>query len=260
MDEKIDVKDIRGKPKKYKGIEIYPVKIKDCEEFYNKIYTLQFDKNSIPDINIVRMSYLTFLYNLQILQNEDGTFLYENLLIDLIDLLELVLHKKAEEDFYLNANEKGQVELVFKNEKDEKLKFKNNDFEKLKKIIFKQNMIPYDSEVLNPELKKAIQEAREVLYNVHKDKIPTLEEQICCYHCAFEMMYEDIDELTIYQFTKGLERKGLILSYQVYGVAVATGLASGEVPNWTDHIAEKGLYDDVIIDNDKLQKINAQVQ
>ena len=96
---KIDTTDIRGKPKKYKGIKVYPVKIKDCDDFYNKIYTLQFDKNSIPDINIVRMSYLTFLYNLQMVQNEDGAFLYENLLIDLIDLLEIVLHRKAEKDF-----------------------------------------------------------------------------------------------------------------------------------------------------------------
>lgn len=260
MNNEVDLTDIRGKPKKHKGIEIYPIKIKDCEEFYNKIYTLQFDKNSIPDINIVRMSYLTFLYNLQILQDENGTFLYENLLIDLIDLLELVLHRKAEKDFYLNANEKGQVELVFKNDKDEKLIFKNNDFEKLKKIIFKQNAIPYDDEVLSPDLKKAIQEAREFMYNQNKDKMPTFEEQICCYHSAFHMPYDEIDNLTLYQFTKGLERKGLIYSYQVYGIAVATGMASGEIPNWTAHIPEQGLYDDVLIDEKGMQETTAKVQ
>ncbi|APH20981.1 TPA: hypothetical protein ACXDAY_002077 [Clostridium botulinum] len=258
MNERIDLTNIRGKPKVYKGIEIYPVQIKDCEEFYKNLYVLQFDKNSIPDIQIVRMSYLTFLYSLQLMQDEKGKFLFETLIIDLISLLELVLHKKAEEDFYLNVDEKG-LHLIFKT-KDGELEFKSNDFEKLKKIIFKQNVIPYDDEILNPELKKAIQEAREFMYNKTKDKLPTFEEQICCYHCALGLTYKDIDELTIYQFTKGLERRELIISYQVYGTAIATGMASGEIPNWSSHIPERGLYDDVTIDGNELEKIASQVK
>lgn len=257
--DKIDLTDIRGKPKVYKCIEIYPVKIKDCEEFYKNLYTLQFDKNSIPDVQIIRMSYLTFLYNLQLTQDEEGNLLYPTLIMDLINLLELILHKKVEEDFYLDLNEKGNMHLVIKTNEGE-LRFKNKDFDKLRKIIFKQNVIPYDDEVLAPELKKAIQDAREFIYQQNKDKMPTFEEQICCYHCAFHMPYDEIDNLTLYQFTKGLERKGLIYSYQVYGTAVATGMVSGKIPNWLSHIPERGMYDDVLIDEKGIQETTSKVK
>ena len=50
------------KPVKYKGIDIYPIKVKDYYTFINAYDVLTIDKNNIPDVNIIQMSYLFFMF------------------------------------------------------------------------------------------------------------------------------------------------------------------------------------------------------
>ena len=49
-------------PIPYKELLIYPVTMKDYLEFHWLVSCLLIDKNSIPDINVISMSYLRFLY------------------------------------------------------------------------------------------------------------------------------------------------------------------------------------------------------
>ena len=49
-------------PIPYKELLIYPVTMKDYLEFHLAVSCLLIDKNSIPDVNIISMSYLRFLY------------------------------------------------------------------------------------------------------------------------------------------------------------------------------------------------------
>ena len=51
------------KPIPYKELLIYPVTMKDYLSFHWLISCLLLDKNSIPDIDIISMSYLRFLYH-----------------------------------------------------------------------------------------------------------------------------------------------------------------------------------------------------
>lgn len=64
-------------------INIYPILVKDYSlyEFYKTI--MEFDKNSINDIEIIQMSYLDFLVNIVFQQDKDSggklcEFLYFN--------------------------------------------------------------------------------------------------------------------------------------------------------------------------------------
>lgn len=52
---------IYGEPIIYKGIKIYPYKMKDYEYFDRSTEILLFDKNQISNIEIIQMSYLKFL-------------------------------------------------------------------------------------------------------------------------------------------------------------------------------------------------------
>jgi len=50
------------KPVPYKELLIYPVKVIDYLIFFTSVNCLTFEKNKIPDINIIKMSYLDFLF------------------------------------------------------------------------------------------------------------------------------------------------------------------------------------------------------
>ena len=49
-------------PITYKELKIYPVLMKDYIEFHSLVSCLLIDKNSRPDIKIISMTYLRFLY------------------------------------------------------------------------------------------------------------------------------------------------------------------------------------------------------
>ena len=57
-------------PIPYKELLIYPVTMKDYLEFHLAVSCLLIDKNSIPDVNIISMSYLRFLYYQSLENNE----------------------------------------------------------------------------------------------------------------------------------------------------------------------------------------------
>ena len=59
-----------GQPIKYCGLEIKPILVKDFYQFVNAKNILNIDKNKIPDVEIIQMTYLRFL-TLMIVENED---------------------------------------------------------------------------------------------------------------------------------------------------------------------------------------------
>lgn len=63
----------------YKGIKIYPFLMKDYDAFEKLISLLLFDKNKIPDVQIIKMSYLRFLLSVvPQMSNEYGELIYKN--------------------------------------------------------------------------------------------------------------------------------------------------------------------------------------
>src|SRR5574344_2286218 len=74
----------KSKPIPYKlncgyEINIYPILVKDWEEFEDSIDIFNIDKNSIPDPNVIQMNYITFLKKIQFeltnkIENSDITY------------------------------------------------------------------------------------------------------------------------------------------------------------------------------------------
>lgn len=139
------------------------------------------------------------------------------------------------------------------------------DFNKIRKIILQQNLIKFDDELMNPEVKKALEEAQEFLNKRNGNKQATLEELIFSYGCNIcngkTQDYQDIKELTVYQFYKGLERKSLSNQQLMLSTAMGMGgIKPEDVPNWLDHIPEKGLYDDVILNEKEQAELNSKIK
>lgn len=75
---------IYDEPVKFKQLDIYPIKVSEYLDFYSYIDCLQIDKNSIPDIKVISMSYLDYLVS----ASDSTNYYYSKVIL----LLKLCLH------------------------------------------------------------------------------------------------------------------------------------------------------------------------
>lgn len=239
----INTKKAFGKPTLYKGLEIYPVRMIDADDFYDYIQCLLLPKNEFQEPEVIRMSYLMFL--LAISQNEDG----KDILNKLIALYRLIFRI---EDIQITINEKGMAFIIVNN-----ILLHERDFDRIKTIISEQNLIDLDDEFIDLDTKKAITEAREFLAK-RKSRQANLEQQIIAYHCKSGLPYHEIENLTLFQFHKGLIR----MDYMVSSDAILNARYSGmveikndqDLPHWLGHIEEPKKNEDVIITKSAFDK------
>ena len=143
-------------------IEITPVLLTDSEFFLSSMDVLRIDKNSIPDVKIIQMSYLQFLYN-TILEDKISKQ-------KLFNILNICLKLKMP---YILEGKDSKVYLV---DKETGIVIDSKEFDDIKKIILYQNIIDYDDEYVNPEFQRNIDETfRLKNRNV---EVPTLERKM----------------------------------------------------------------------------------
>ena len=79
-------------PVPFKDVLIYPVKVKDYYRFMSNIDILKIDKDKIPDVRVMQMSYLTFILGI-IIESEEYRDMF-------INILELCLHITQDDECY----------------------------------------------------------------------------------------------------------------------------------------------------------------
>ncbi len=159
-------------------INIYPVLVRDWEEFEDCIDIFKIDKNTIPDPNVIQMNYITFLKKVQFqLPNK----IDENITYGQVQSAKFstIMQMCLKEDYVCIEYDGNKCAVLVCEKKNNefviKAKITSREFEKIKDIILFQNIRDYDDRKLNPEV--------QVLYNdfiALKNKdcyIPTLEEQ-----------------------------------------------------------------------------------
>lgn len=232
-----------GKSTTYKGLNIYPVRMVDADEFYDYVQCLLLPKSDFQEPEVIRMSYFMFLLALS--QNKDSP----DLLAKLIALYRLIFKT---EDIQFTINEKGMAFIIV-----DGMSLHERDFDKIKTIISEQNLIDLDDEFIDPGTKKAIQEARAFMAK-RKTKQADLEQQIVAYHCKSGLPYHEIENLTLYQFHKGLIR----MDYMVSSDAILNARYSGmvefkneqDLPHWLGYIDEPKKNEDVIMTKSAFDK------
>lgn len=243
--------DARGKPRVYKGLELHPIKVKDILEFYWAVESLALSKSSSTNLKVLRMSYLDFLITLMMeyedLQFEMGMSSYElkskfSLLCHLVFKLENIEFKQIEDGTFI---------LIF----NEDIIINAQEFDDIKKIIADQNNIDLTDKFMNDQVRKKMKETREFINKQNQSTSAGLDQQIIAYHCASRLSYEEIDELTIYQFQKGLAR----FSHMIECGYVNQGIYNGTIklektknpPNWLDLLKDAEIDSQFKINSDK---------
>lgn len=296
-----NLNDVWGEPYIYNDVKIHPIKLKDALEFYQYSQCLTIDKNTIPSPEIIRMNYLEFIILLS--QEKNYRFLYEYLikLLSLVfqeQLFNIVADDKSgkltikvlnnsqnikqyneiSEEYKkiileLNTNKKDEIiEKFYSTKKQLDDLMANNsvfltgkDFDKIRRIILKQNLIKFDDELVNAEVKQALDESLDFINKRNKDKKATLEELIVSYVSEIcngkPQDFKDVKELTIYQFYKVLQRKSLSKQQMMLSTALGMGaLSLNDIPDWLDHVSEQDMYKEAILNDEEKAELNDKLQ
>ena len=212
--------DLWGLPQKYKGIDFYPIKLKDSETqqlFYD---IFQFPKKYHQDRNILKMSYLKYL--LYIVGGSISKNKNEDLSEKLIDFLEIVTRQDdigyqtsvmRTEGKVLDMMDDSTIEILING-----TSFTEQDFDIIRAIILKQNgsSIEY-VESYDPSLEKLL----DFDHNDYGDV--TFEDQILTFITLNNLSIHDIYDYTLYQFKKHFIRSVLLLDYSLYGPLEISG-------------------------------------
>lgn len=186
---------------KEKTIKIYPVSVKDSEFFLSSINLLSIDKNSMPSVEIIQMSYLQFIFDILIPQKKDN-------LQKLINLLKLCLHINDPRI----KKDSGKYILI---DGENNFTINGQQFEDIRRIILYQNLINFDDSYINPDLKQAINDVDELknkgiepvsierkmaIVSAHTgiSKKEQMEMSYRSYSLLFEEVYGEVEYTTVY--------------------------------------------------------------
>ena len=152
-----------------KIIKIYPISVEDSEIFLSSISVINVDKNSSDSVEIIKMPYLSFIY--KILFKD-----YNNKM----RLLNLVKYCLQSDIVDIGFEDKTKPFLKLSNG----IKITAKDFDEIRRIILYQNLIHYDDEYVDPEMKKMMAEMDAVKNSGLE--IPSLERRIAIItaHCG----------------------------------------------------------------------------
>ena len=233
-----------GKPVQYHGLSVKPVLVKDFYQFNDAKNVLLIDKNKIPDVEIIQMTYLHFL-TLMIIDRAD-------MREDFLTILALTLGLRYDSEKRNTSFEPNEV-LAYQTRKDEStliingwdvgfricenqtflqlyngsdmVEINDDQFNDLKDIILFQNIHDYDNMEMSDDFRKIVEE-----YYAIKNKdviIPTLEDRMMAVVVSSSYTLEQLYELPLRLFDALFEYSVSKLEYQVNKLIV--NLAQGEI-------------------------------
>lgn len=144
-----------------KTIQILPIKLPDSMIFLSSVEILTIEKNNFSSVEIIRMSYLEFICKV-LLEQKDNINRLLNILVLCLGLQYPEIRLEEDKPY------------IYDSKLDIKIDSKN--FDEIKKIILHQNILNYDDEYINPDLKKSMEEIDEL--KTKNLVIPSLERQI----------------------------------------------------------------------------------
>ena len=215
-------------------IKIYPIMVKDSEVFLSSMNILLVDKNSSPSVDIIQMSYLEFIYKV-LFQDEMNIDRFAN-------ILKYCLHINSPKIGFDENNKPFLVDM------ESGILIGPKDFDNIKRLILYQNLVHYDDEYVNPEIKAMMNEIDE-LKNKGVDS-PNIERRIAIItaHCGLSKREQ-------LQMTY---RSHSLLFEEVYGEVEFTTLRpvalfggnGDKIDNWI-YKKKKGKFDGYVTDADK---------
>lgn len=248
LDNQYDIFYIYDSPVKYKDLTIYPVTVRNYIQFHCFVDCLLLDKNSYPDVNIISMTYLRFLYYI----SDYG----DKSLIKLYELLRLCLNIKEDDRIkFYTRDDKAYFSV-------DNIEYNSSDFDNISKIICEQNYVDTIDESIQKELRDEMEKAKEIKRKIQNSKMCSFEDQLICVMISTPMKLEDVYNLSIRKFSKIIKRIDHKLHYQIFKTASMSGFVTfkSEIKDWMADLENEDKYADVKVDEKEIKdKINVSV-
>lgn len=241
MDSKYEIYYIYDEPVEYKKLTIHPIIVRNALMFYSCIDCLLVDKNSVPDINVISMTYLDYLFY----ADNDST-LY---LTKLDALLKLTL--KTEDINYGKVGKKSAIEINGE-------LYYSQDFDEIRKIICEQNSVEMIDEEMRKETRDELDKAKKTKERLtSSSKMCGFEDQQICISISTGLTLEDVKNLTLRKFKKYLNRIDHEIHYKIYKTAVCSGFVDFKDKNFPKHwmadLENEDKYADVLVDEEEVK-------
>ena len=240
------------RPVPFKGLQIHPVYMKDYAEFMSFSQVLTLEKNAIPDVEIISMSYLKFIYHMTMKDATEYPYL-----IMLDRLLSLCLQDESFNDIEeslkrYNYTEKGKPFFIINKEV-----YREEDFNEIKKIICEQNLIELPDPNISKEVRDSLEEAQRYKNKISGTKTGTLEDYIISLSIVTGWTMDYIQSLPIRKFIKAIKRYDNLIHYKIYLSASMSGMVEFKdksfIKHWLSNIETEDRYKDVTVDLDELK-------
>ena len=221
----------------YKGLLLYPVKIRDYMLFLSLASCLMLEKNSVKDpvlaAKAISMTYLEYMFSISI---EDKT------LIELfVGLMALVLGKKDDAKFEISFYTGEEGRPLFKI--DDKT-YDSKDFDQLREVIAEQNSLELPNEKQQKEVRDSIEAARKFKQRISGSKVASFEEQLIALSLYSGWELDKIYNMTIRKFISSISRANHMIMSNIYLTASLSGFVTFKNPD-----VLKGWLADLTVEN-----------
>jgi hypothetical protein len=236
---------IFGNPDFIKGVgNIYPIRLKDNDEFSNYSGILLFSRKSLG-IEETEFSLLKTL----VLGTRDEEKAKE-IIHSLMMVFNLALRKKMHFIW-------GKEEFEFVDDEEQTV-INELNYEDVRSVIMKQNLI-FEPKIFKD--KRAQEWANKVLAVRAKSSKLTIEDMITTV-CAYNGLdLNIISEYSKYQLQSIFYRINKIKSYDTKVSFACAGAKDTEIPDYTDQIEMfKSPYDDIFVSKNKLSHVDEAVK
>lgn len=238
-------------PVPYRGLNIYPIKVRDYFMFNSYVSSLTIDKNSMGDPDIIRMSELEYVFfTAENNINEQPYLLWFDRLLKLC-LVEDESFEKIEKSIQrYKYDENNKPYFLINNQK-----YFSNDFVEIKNIICEQNMVDLPDENISKEVRDSLEEAKRIK---NKNSSPgTLEDYVISLSTVTGWKPEYIYSMTVRKFIKSIRRYDNLIHYKIYLSASMSGMVEFKdksfIKHWLNNLDEKDKYKDVSLGLDEIQ-------
>ena len=232
------------KPIPYKELLIYPATMDRYLDFHFYITCLLLDKNSIPNPEVITMTYLQFMYYMASTTELPYLYMFK-------ELLKMVLHIDNDSDLWFGTDPNGKAIFKIKG-----VIYNSDDLNKITDIIFLQNSIEHIDDTIQKEVRDAMEKAKVYKMKQNEYKMCSLEDQMVCVLISTPLKFEDINKLTIRKFSKILERVDYKLHYEIYLSAEMSGMVKfkdeNKIKHWMADLTKSDKYEDVKVDADEM--------
>lgn len=260
-------------PIPYKDLLIYPIKSRDYYRFMPSLTVFDIQKNRIPDIQIIQMSYLQFLFGL--ILNDIG---WREKFITIMCLCFGVeeincennrikrgafwneLGKDGELIFHLNGYDIDFIDI------DGLLKIKikgceldSSDFDTLNKYIHYQNIYDYFDEFVNDDVREIV----EKYYSMRNKGIkpPTFEEKVLSVMSELGVVKSQVANMTMISveqiFHIAIRRTDYVVEHN-YRAHAMTDKKLPDIEHWA-YKTNKERFSEVFVNAESFTKSNQSV-